>query len=142
MVTAEPLLFVNRIKVGRESFVKSGPEMDHYRRGYEGTDKESRRPILSFVRSIPVAGDPKEVVAIMDAGRTWIEASEAPTLFLSVEPGTMTPEDRDFVRTWKNVTEVAVQGKHMVTEDCPDDVGRAIAKWFQEGVLLQRAAAS
>ena len=120
-------------RVARPDFVKSGPEMAHYRKGYG--DVESRRPILSFVRSIPVAGEPAEVVTIMDAGRKWIESTEVPTLFLCVEPGTMTPEDRDFIRTWKNVTEVAVEGAHMVTEDCPDDVGRAIVKWFQESVL-------
>ena len=40
--------------------------------------------------------------------------------------------DRDFVRSWRNVTEVNVKGGHMVTEDAPDDVGLAISKWFQE----------
>ena len=115
----------------------SQEEMEHYRQGYE-KGSESRRPILSFVRSIPVAGEPAEVVEIMDAGRHWIEmgqGSEVPKLFLCVEPGTMTPEDRDFIRNWNNVTEVAVRGGHLVTEDCPDEVGGAIAKWFQEAVI-------
>ena len=44
----------------------------------------------------------------------------------------MMPEDRDFVRSWSNVTEVVVAGAHLVTEDAPDDVGLAISKWFQE----------
>ena len=57
-----------------------------------------------------------------------------PTLFLSVEPGTMTDDDREFIRGWKGVTEVSVNGGHMVTEDCPDEVGRAIAEWFGECV--------
>ena len=116
----------------------SQEEMEHYRQGYEREKgPESRRPILSFVRSIPVAGEPAEVVEIMDAGRHWIETgqgSQVPKLFLSVEPGTMTPEDRDFIRSWNNVTEVAVQGGHMVMEDCPDEVGRTIATWLRENV--------
>lgn len=29
----------------------------------------------------------------------------------------MTDDDRQFIRTWKNVTEVAVKEVHMVTED-------------------------
>jgi haloalkane dehalogenase len=108
-------------------------EMDHYRQGF--TDgAESRRPILAFVRSIPVAGEPAEVVNIMDAGRKWIEArgSDLPALFVSVEPGTMTDEDREYIRGWKNVTEVAVGGGHLVTEDSPDEIGLAIDKWFRE----------
>ena len=110
--------------------------MDHYRKPFAGKDAESRRPILAFVRSIPVAGEPADVVAIMDAGRKWIEETREtlPILFLSVEPGTMTPEDRDLIRSWNNVTEVTVKGGHMVTEDSPDEVGQAIVKWFREAI--------
>ena len=109
--------------------------MDHYRQGFTKADGvESRRPILAFVRSIPVAGEPADVIAIMDAGRNWIEGSELPALFVSVEPGTMTPEDREYIRGWKNVTEVAVNGGHLVTEDSPDEVGLAINKWLRETV--------
>ena len=109
-------------------------EMEHYRKGYTEPG-EARRPMLSLIRSIPVAGQPEEVVSIMDAGRTWLETSDIPTLFLCVEPGTMMPGDRDFVRSWRNVTEVAITGAHMVTEDAPDDVGMAIAKWFREKII-------
>jgi haloalkane dehalogenase len=123
-------------RVNRQDFVRSGPEMKHYRHGY-GNDAESRRPILAFVRSIPVAGEPADVVAIMDAGRQWIEGSEPPTLFVSVEPGTVTAEEKAYIRTWKNVTEVEVKGGHMVTEDSPDEVGEAIAKWFREKVVAR-----
>ena len=59
-------------------------------------------------------------------------------LFVSVEPDTMTPEDRDYVRSWKNVTAVVVKGGHMVTEDSPDNVGQAIDNWFQESVSSVR----
>jgi haloalkane dehalogenase len=109
-------------------------EMHHYRKPYP--DVESRRPILAFVRSIPVAGEPAEVVRVMDEGRKWIMEASVPKLFVSVEPGTMMQEDRDFIRTWKNVTEVSVSGGHMVTEDSPDEVGQAIVKWFSETVML------
>jgi len=113
-------------------------EMGYYRQGFTEPG-ESRRPILALVRSIPVAGEPADVVDIMDAGRAWLESSDLPTLFVSVEPGTMMPGDRDFVRSWKNVTEVSVSGGHMVTEDSPDKVGLAIAKWLREtGTQLQQ----
>ena len=106
-------------------------EMRHYRQPFLEPG-EPRRPILSFVRSIPVAGDPKDVVDIMGAGRAWLEASDLPKLFLSVQPGTMMEGDRDFVRGLKNVTEVPVAAGHMVTEDSPDAVGQAIAQWYRE----------
>ena len=48
-------------RVQRASFVKTGPEMAHYRRPF-AHGPESRRPVLSFVRSIPVAGEPAEVL--------------------------------------------------------------------------------
>lgn len=117
-------------RVNRKDIVKSGTEMEYYRRGYE--DVESRCPMLAFVRSIPVAGSPKGVVEIMEAGRNWIESSEIPTTFISVEPGTMTENDRNVIRSWKNVTEVKVERGHMVTEDSLNEVGEAIVAWFRE----------
>lgn len=130
-------------RVGRKSFGEE--EMNHYRQGFEKTHSqgiEARRPILSFVRSIPVAGSPPEVVNIMDAGRAWLESSTTvPILFFSVQPGTMMPEDRAFIRgLGKHVTEIAVEGEHMVTEDSPDDVGKGIAKWFLEKVVEVHAS--
>ena len=123
-------------RVSRSDFIKSGPEMEQYRKGFED-GPESRRPILAFLRSIPVAGEPKDVVDIMETGPNWIvqgEGRDIPKLFVSVEPGTMTPEDRAFIRSWDQVTEVKMKGGHMVTEDCPDAVGEAIGKWFRERV--------
>ena len=55
-------------------------EMHHYRKPYP--DVESRRPILAFVRSIPVAGEPAEVVRVMDEGRKWIMEASVPKLFV------------------------------------------------------------
>ena len=111
--------------------------MKHYREGFDKKHPhgiEARRPILSFVRSVPVAGNPPEVVDIMDSGRTWLETvTTIPILFFSVQPGTMMPEERNFIRgLGKRVTEIEVAGAHMVTEDSPDDVGEGIAKWFRE----------
>ena len=84
-------------------------------------------------------GNPAEVVEIMDSGRIWLEKSSKsiPVLFFSVQPGTMMPEDRDFIRgLGENVTEIEVEGGHMITEDSPDEVGEAIVKWFREKVVV------
>ena len=71
--------------------------------------------------------------------RIWLEKSSKsiPVLFFSVQPGTMMPEDRDFIRgLGENVTEIEVEGGHMITEDSPDEVGEAIVKWFREKVVV------
>eukprot|EP00944_MAST-04C_sp_MAST-4C-sp1_P008277 g8277.t1 len=129
-------------RVDRKSFGEE--EMKHYREGFDKKHPhgiEARRPILSFVRSVPVAGNPPEVVDIMDSGRTWLETvTTIPILFFSVQPGTMMPEERNFIRgLGKRVTEIEVAGAHMVTEDSPDDVGKGIAKWFREKVIQVKA---
>ena len=53
---------------------------------------------------------------------------------MSVEPGTMTPDDREYICGWTNVTEVAVNGGHLVTKDSPDEVGLAIDGCLRETV--------
>ena len=129
-------------RVNRADFGEA--EMKHYRLGFEKSHPqgiESRRPILSFLRSIPVAGEPKEVVEIMDSGRKWLEeiSQSIPILFFDVQPGTMMPEDREFIRgLGENVTEIEVKGGHMVTEDSPEDIGIAIVEWFREKVLGEK----
>jgi haloalkane dehalogenase len=129
---------------------EKGGEMEWYRKGFTEGTPESRRPILTLVRSIPVAGHPAEVVDIMDRGREWIvEQNQMPILFLSAEPGTLTEEDRGFFReggeifsrkngesgdnkSGGNVTEVSIQNAgHMATEDDPEGIGRAIARWYR-----------
>ena len=88
-------------RVDRKSFGEE--EMKHYREGFGKMHPqgiEARRPILSFVRSIPVAGNPPEVVDIMDSGRTWLEASTTmPILFFSV-PAWHNDARREEFYTW------------------------------------------
>ena len=132
------MLMSMKDRVNRANFGEA--EMKYYLQGFEKSHPqgiESRRPILSFVRSIPVAGNPPKVVEMMDSGRKWLEKSSQsiPILFFNIEPGTMEKVDRDFIRgLGRNVTEIEVKGKHMITEDSPDDVGRGVAKWFREKV--------
>ena len=41
------------------------------------------------------------------------------------------PGRREFVRTFPNLQSVTVKGLHYVQEDCPDDIGEALAAWHQ-----------
>ncbi len=40
------------------------------------------------------------------------------------------PEALEFVRAFRNQTEVSVYGPHFVQEVSPDAIGRALAEWI------------
>ncbi|MBA3897968.1 MAG: hypothetical protein H0X36_12730 [Sphingomonadaceae bacterium] len=56
--------------------------------------------------------------------------SDVPNLYVTAEPGTQSPKLIAQVRGWPNQTEVGVKGIHYPQEDSPDDVGAAMANWF------------
>ena len=82
---------------------------------------EDRRPILTWLRQIPIEGETPEVVRVAaDCGR-WVADSPIPKLFVNAEPGAvLTGRQREFCRTWRNQTEVTVEGIHFVQEDSPE----------------------
>merc|ERR1719456_524340 len=103
-------------------------EMDMYRKPFLEPG-EARRPILSFVRAVPVAGEPAAVHGMMAASLDWIKQAPVPKLFVNGDPGSsMSPEERDLVRGLPNTQEVTVKGSHLLPEDSPMEIGEAIAK--------------
>ncbi len=125
--------FVERVLPGSVLRGLTEAEMAVYRRPFEATG-EDRRPTLTWPRQIPLDGEPADVVAIVQSYADWLKASdELPKLFINAEPGAiLTGAQRDFCRSWPNQTEVTVAGSHFIQEDSPDDIGRAIADWYQQ----------
>lgn len=108
----------------------SEAEMDEYRRPFQR--REDRWPTLSFPRSVPIGGEPAEVVATVEAYSAWLQETEIPKLFISGDPGAMlTGERLAFCRTFKNQEEVRVKGRHFLQEDSGTEIGQAIAAWLQ-----------
>lgn len=108
----------------------SEEEMNEYRRPFLNAG-EDRRPTLTFPRQIPIAGDPPEVAAVVDAYSAWLGKTDVPKLFVNAEPGIiLTGELRDFARSLSNLSEVTVPGLHYIQEDSPDEIGTAIRDWF------------
>ena len=106
-------------------------EMDHYREPFRNPG-EDRRPTLSWPRSIPIEGEPADVVAIVEEYGAWLKGSDVPKLFINGEPGAITRgRVRDFVRSWPNQTEITVPGTHFIQEDSPDEIGTAIAQFVR-----------
>ena len=108
----------------------SEEEMAAYRRPLSEPG-EGRRPILTFVRQLPVDGEPADVTEIVSNYADWLRQSPVPKLFINGDPGAiLVGSRRDFCRTWPNQTEVIVPGLHFLQEDAPDAIGQAITDWL------------
>merc|ERR1711920_955681 len=120
-----------------ESAIPSGimrtlSEQEHseYRRPFLEPG-ESRRPLYSFVSSIPMDCEPADVYSMQQQTFSWIHTAEMPILFIRGDPGSsVTKEEADVIRQFRKVTEEVVKGKHLLTEDSPSEIGAAITKWY------------
>ncbi len=123
-------LFVERVLPGSVLRPMTEAEMDVYRRPFVEPG-EARRPTLSWPREIPVGGTPADVCEIVEAYADWLPGTDFPKLFVNADPGAiLVGPQREFCRTWKNQTEVTVQGSHFIQEDSPHEIGRALEDWF------------
>lgn len=107
-------------------------EMDEYRRPFEHAG-EDRRPTLTWPREIPLDGEPEDVNSIVSGYAPWLEECTTPKLFVNANPGSiLVGRQRDYCRTWKNQSEVTVNGLHFVQEDSPHEIGKATADFIRE----------
>jgi haloalkane dehalogenase len=103
--------------------------MEVYRRHFRNPGP-SRLPMLSWTRDLPIAGEPADVVAIVDAYAKWLSSSELPKLFIDAEPaGFLIGAQREFCRAWPNQQTVLVNGSHFLQEEAPQEVGEATARF-------------
>jgi haloalkane dehalogenase len=126
----EKNVFVERILPAGDPPHLTEADMEEYRRPFRQPG-EDRRPTLTWPRQIPIAGEPADVVEIVEAYGAWLAQSDVPKLFVNVEPGAIiTGRQRELVRSWPNQTEVTVPGGHFVQEFSPDEIGRALRNWL------------
>jgi len=123
--------FVEKILPGAILRTLSDEEMAEYRRPF-AEPGEGRRPTLTWVRQIPIEGEPPDVAAIVTAYAEWLATSGVPKLFVKAEPGALLAggENLDFARALPTQTEVTVGGIHYLQEDSPDEIGWNIAAWM------------
>ena len=104
-------------------------EMDAYRAPF--AKEEDRQPMLNWPRQIPIAGEPPNVVALVQQYADWLSASSVPKLFVNAEPGSiLVGPQREFCRSWPNQQEVTVPGLHFIQEDSGTAIGQAVANWL------------
>ncbi|MFL6605576.1 MAG: haloalkane dehalogenase [Steroidobacteraceae bacterium] len=103
--------------------------LEVYRRYYRNPGI-SRMPMLAWTRELPIAGEPADVVAIVEDYARWLANSPIPKLFIDAHPaGFLIGAQREFCRAWANQQTVTVQGAHFLQEDAPEAVGDAIARF-------------
>ena len=125
----EKNLFVEAVLPGSIIRDFEPAEMDEYRKPF--TEPQHRRPTLTWPRQIPINGEPAEVVEIVQSYADWLSGASLPKLFVNADPGAiLTGAQRDFVRSWPNLSEVTVHGNHFLQEDSPDEIGQAINDWM------------
>ena len=109
----------------------SDEEMAAYRAPF--ALEADRQPMLNWPRQVPIAGEPPQVVALVQQYARWLSASSVPKLFVNAEPGSiLVGAQREFCRTWSNQQEVTVPGLHFIQEDSGAAIGQAVAAWLSQ----------
>ncbi|MET8126771.1 haloalkane dehalogenase [Streptomyces sp. NPDC005065] len=109
-------------------------DVDIYLRPYP--TRESRRPLLQWPRSMPLGGEPADVVARIEAYDSWLATSaDVPKLLLTFEPGPgamTTPETVDWCAANIAGLEIGhhdVAAGHHNPEDHPLLIATTVAAW-------------
>lgn len=109
----------------------SDEEMAAYRAPF--ALEADRQPMLNWPRQIPIAGEPPQVVALVQQYAQWLSGSSVPKLFVNAEPGSiLVGAQREFCRSWPNQQEVTVPGLHFIQEDSGAAIGQAVAAWLPQ----------
>ncbi len=105
-------------------------EMNAYRAPH--LKGEDRQPLLNWPRQIPLEGEPKNVVSLVNDYGAFMYSSNIPKLFINADPGSiLLGKQREFCRSWPNQKEVTVKGIHFIQEDSPVEIGQAVAEWLE-----------
>ena len=125
-------VFIERILPASVVRELSDEEMSRYRARYTEPG-ESRRPMLTWPRQIPIAGEPKDVHDIVEAYSKWLLSSDSlPKLFIDADPGiVLIGAQREFARGFPNQEEITVRGLHFIQEDSPRQIGQAVARFVR-----------
>ena len=123
-------IFVERILAADGNL--SPEDLEIYMQPYlkEGED---RRPTLTWPRQIPIEGEPKEVVEIVERYGEFLKESSIPKLFINANPGSiLVGAQRESARKCNNQKEVTVKCVHFIQEISPSEIGTHIRDFIRE----------
>jgi len=96
--------------------------------------------MLAWSRDLPIEGEPKDVVEVVNSYARWMSTNPIPKLFINADPaGFLIGAQREFCRAWPNQQEVTVKGAHFLQEDSPNDVGEATSRFVAKVLAGQIA---
>ena len=125
-IVLEKNVFVERILLNDSADGFTDEEKAEYIRPFKNAG-EDRRSTLTWPRQIPVDGSPQVVIDEVIKNGEFHKDSNIPKLFINADPGSILVGDqREFVRSWKNLKEVTVKGNHFIQEHSPNEIGAAI----------------
>lgn len=128
----EKNFFIERILLADSATGYTDEEKAEYIRPFFN-EGEDRRPTLTWPRQIPLDGEPNEVVEEVRKNAEFHKDSEIPKLFINANPGSiLVGEQREFARTWKNQTEITVNGNHFIQEDSSEEIGTALREFTKD----------
>ena len=130
-IVLEKNVFVERILLNDSANGFSDEEKAEYIRPFINQG-EDRRPTLTWPRQIPVDGSPQAVIDEVTKNGEFHKESNIPKLFINADPGSILVGDqREFVRSWKNLRETTVKGNHFIQEHSPKEIGEAIKDFIE-----------
>jgi haloalkane dehalogenase len=94
-----------------------------------------RKPIVKFPQELPFKGEGTLNEIIADNFYNWLQQTTIPKLLLYAKPGVQiqTREVELYKSVFKNLkTSFIGKGKHYIQEDQPNNIGKAIEKWYLE----------
>ncbi len=96
---------------------------------------ESRRPTWRFPNDLPIAGEPADVYAVVEAAHSALAVSSYPKLLFAGDPGALVSPafGESFAKGLKNCNLVHIgPGIHYLPEDNPRVIGSAVHDWLIE----------
>lgn len=128
----EDNMFVEEVLPGAVLRSLTEEEMAAYRAPFE--DKAARFPIYVWPNELPIAGEPRRNVEVIEKIGAWLETSDMPKLLLYARPGAIVSPDAAqwMVEHYNNLQAQFVgYGIHFIQEDEPEAIGRAISDWYR-----------
>ena len=130
-IVLEKNVFVERILLNDSANGFTDEEKAEYIRPFKNPG-EDRRPTLTWPRQIPVDGSPQAVIDEVTKNGEFHKNSAIPKLFINADPGSILVGDqREFVRSWRNLQEITVKGNHFIQEHSPKEIGGALKNFIK-----------
>lgn len=129
----EENFFVEQVLPGGTRRTLTAEEVAAY--GAPFATPDSRRPVLAWVREIPIEGVPAEMVSTVTTNQEVLADPGIPVLVMHGQPGAILGEEaiawcREIGRSL-SIADVG-PGLHFLPEDRPQQVAKALVTWLQE----------